>query len=251
MGITRPQATDAPFTSSVPEGTVVYAIGDIHGRSDLLRRLEAKIQRDAAAIDAERRLIVCLGDYIDRGDDAYGVIDHLLHEPPDSFERICLIGNHEAYMLRFFDDSSVAAAWMDNGGGETLLSYDVTPPHWSDLNRGSPKMQAVFRANLPADHENFLRSLERSHREGDYFFVHAGVRPGVPLDRQDPEDLIWIRQEFLSDQRDFGAIVVHGHSIRSEPENLPNRIGIDTGAYKTGRLTCVVLWQNERRFLTT
>ena len=229
----------------------MYAIGDIHGRLDLLQKLEAMIERDAAGIDASRRLIVCLGDFIDRGDDSYGVIEHLLQDALDTFERICLMGNHESYLLRFFDDSSVAAAWIANGGCETLSSYGVPPPAGFDIDGVSVNLQAELRARVPQSHVAFLRSLVPSHREGDYLFVHAGVRPGVPIDRQDPEDLMWIREEFLSDRREFGAVVVHGHSIRTEPENLANRIGVDTGAYDTGRLTCAVLWGSERRFLST
>ncbi len=247
----RPRDDRALFASSVPAGTVVYAIGDIHGRLDLLHQMEEKIQRDAATVDADRRVMVYLGDYIDRGDDSYGVIEHLLQPPPNPFDRFCLIGNHESYLLRYFDDSSVAAAWMANGGRETLTSYGISPPDEFAADGWPERVQAELRTRLPRAHAEFLRALELSHREGDYLFVHAGVRPGVALDQQDPDDLIWIRKEFLSDQRDFGAVVVHGHSIRPEPENLPNRIGIDTGAYRTGRLTCAVLWQSERRFLTT
>ncbi len=246
-GRSRPDEASA----SVPAGTVVYAIGDIHGRLDLLQRLEDEIRRDAGDVDADRRLIICLGDYIDRGDHSREVIEHLLQGAPASFERVCLIGNHESYLLRFFDDSSVGPSWLANGGHETLLSYGVTPPVWTDMNRSAGKMQADLRAHLPQPHEAFLRSLAVSHREGDYLFVHAGVRPGVPLDEQDPHDLMWIRDEFLTDKSDFGAVVVHGHSVRSEPENLANRIGVDTGAYATDRLTCVVLWEDQRRFLST
>lgn len=247
----RPRNERALLASSVPVGTVVYAIGDIHGRLDLLHQLEEKIQRDAATVDAERGLMVYLGDYIDRGDDSYGVIEHLMRAPPHPFDRICLIGNHESYLLRYLDDSSVATAWLANGGRETLMSYGISPPDDVAGDAWPERIQAELRARLPHSHEGFLRALALSHREGDYLFVHAGIRPGVPLDQQDPEDLVWIRKEFLTDQRDFGAVVVHGHSVRPEPENLPNRIGIDTGAYKTGRLTCAVLWQSERRFLTT
>lgn len=239
------------ISSSVPEGTIVYAIGDIHGRLDLLQKLEAMIECDAAGIDASRRLIVCLGDFVDRGDDSYGVIEHLLQNAPGSFERICLIGNHESYFLRFLDDRTVAAAWLANGGRETLSSYGVPPPSGFDIDGNSEEMQVELRARVPESHLAFLRSLALSHREGDYLFVHAGVRPGVPIDRQDPDDLMWIREEFLADQRDFGAVVVHGHSIRPDPENLANRIGVDTGAYTTGHLTCAVLWGSERRFLGT
>lgn len=230
---------------------MVYAIGDIHGQLDLLHQLETIIRRDADTVDAERRVLVYLGDYIDRGADSHGIIEHLLQAPPVPFERVCLIGNHESYMLRYLEDSLVAEAWLANGGRETLLSYGISPPDEFQADGWPQRVQAELRDRLPRAHEAFLRDLAFSHREGDYLFVHAGVRPGVPLDQQDPEDLIWIRREFLSDRRDFGAVVVHGHSIRPKPENLPNRIGIDTGAYRTGRLTCAVLWDSERRFLST
>jgi serine/threonine protein phosphatase 1 len=255
LGRRRPRHSRAPalspISSSVPGGTIVYAIGDIHGRLDLLQKLEAMIERDAANVDANRRIIVCLGDSIDRGDNSFGVIEHLLQEPPVPFERICLIGNHESYFLRFLDDPTVASAWLANGGRATLESYEVSSPAGSDIEDSSLDMQAELRARVPEPHLAFLRSLALSHREGDYLFVHAGVRPGVPLERQDPDDLVWIREEFLADTRDFGAVVVHGHSIRPAPENLANRIGVDTGAYNTGRLTCAVLWGSERRFLST
>ncbi|NKB50596.1 MAG: serine/threonine protein phosphatase [Alphaproteobacteria bacterium] len=240
-----------PSLSSTPAGTIIYAIGDIHGRLDLLQQLEAKVMRDAADSDAERRLIICLGDYIDRGADSYGVIEHLRQRPPESFERICLMGNHESYLLRFIDDSSVAANWLDNGGAATLSSYGVRSPARLGYDVSATDLQATWRSSLPASHEEFLHSLVSSHREGDYFFTHAGVRPGVPLDRQDSQDLMWIRDEFTADKRDFGAVVVHGHTIVVEPENLPNRIGVDTGAYETGRLTCAVLQGRERRFLVS
>lgn len=249
LGRRRTRPPVAP--SAVPAGTVVYAIGDIHGRLDLLQKLEAMIERDAANVDASRRLVVCLGDYIDRGDNSFGVIEHLLQEPQQGFERVCLIGNHESYFLRFLDDRTVAANWLANGGCETLSSYGVPLPAGFDIDGASVEMQAELRARLPESHMGFLRSLALSHREGDYLFVHAGVRPGVPLDRQDPEDLMWIRGKFLSDPCDFGAVVVHGHSIRPQPENLANRIGIDTGAYDTGRLSCAVLCDSDRRFLST
>lgn len=237
--------------SSVPEGTIVYAIGDIHGRLDLLQQLEAMIKEDAAGVDANRRVIVCLGDYIDRGENSRDVVEHLLQGPPADFERICLSGNHESYLLRVFDDPSVLAAWMANGGHETLVSYGVKPPAWYDVAEASQNLQTELRAHVPASHQEFLRSLALSHREGDYFFAHAGVRPGVPLDQQDPHDLMWIREEFLTDKGDYEAVIVHGHTIRPEPENFAHRIGVDTGAYGTGHLTCVVLWGNERRFLST
>ena len=138
----RDNAAPSAFRSTVPGGTIVYAIGDIHGRLDLLRQLEAKIQHDAADIDADRRLIVCLGDYIDRGDDSFGVIEYLMQAAPPSFERICLIGNHEAYVLRVIDDSSVAGNWLDNGGRETLSSYGISAPARIDYAGASEGLQA-------------------------------------------------------------------------------------------------------------
>lgn len=246
-----PHDARAAAPALVPEGTVIYAIGDIHGRLDLLQRLEATIQQDAASGSAERRLIVYLGDYVDRGDESRGVIEHLCEAPPRGFERVCLMGNHEDYMLRFLDDESLLAPWISNGGGETLASYGIVPAAGRAGDGSAAALRAQFRACLPDTHKAFLSALASSHREGDYLFVHAGVRPGVPLDRQDPYDLMWIRGEFLSDGRDFGAVVVHGHSISQAPENLRNRIGIDTGAYATGHLTCAVLWRDERRFLST
>ena len=140
---------------------------------------------------------------------------------------------------------------MANGGHETLMSYGISPPGWSDLDGSLQIVQADLRARMPEAHEVFLRSLALSHREGDYLFVHAGVRPDIPLDRQEPHDLMWIREEFLSDKRNHGVVIVHGHSIQNAPDNLANRIGVDTGAYTTGRLTCVVLRGSDRRFLTT
>ena len=241
----------ARVASSVPDGTIIYAIGDIHGRLDLLQQLEEKIARDAADVEANRRLIVYLGDYIDRGDASYGVIEHLLQETLPSFERVCLIGNHEAHLLRFFDDSSVGAAWMLNGGRETLESYGVSPPRWSDLEGSFGATQVELRARMPEPHKVFLKSLLPSFREGDYFFVHAGIRPGIPLDQQEPHDLMWIREDFLLDKRDHGAVIVHGHSIGMRPESLANRVGVDTGAFATGCLTCVVLSGKKRRFLST
>jgi len=248
---TAPRPGAAASAAAVPEGTIVYAIGDIHGRLDLLRTLEAKIADDAAASDARRQVIVGLGDYVDRGPESWGVIEHLRGTPPPDFERVCVIGNHEAYMLRFLDDTSVLGAWLANGGHETLVSYGVTPPLWSEAAAAADAVQQQLRDRLPPAHEAFLRALVPYHREGDYFFTHAGVRPGVSLDQQDPYDLMWIRDEFLRDRRDFGAVVVHGHTIRPQPDNLTNRIGIDTGAFASGVLTCVALWRGERRFLST
>lgn len=233
---------------AVPDDTVVYAIGDVHGRIDLLEDLERKIQRDAEGRGASRRVIVYLGDFVDRGYQSRDVIDHLLAPGPAGFERVFLQGNHEEFLLRFLEDSSVARSWFANGGIETLMSYGVEV---SMAVADSSRVQADFKGAFPPSHRQFLESLPDMHREGDYVFVHAGIRPGVALDDQDPEDLRWIRGEFLDDNRDHGAVIVHGHTVEDDPVDRPNRIGVDTGAYATSRLTCVVLEGRARDFLAT
>jgi len=235
--------------AQAPAGSRVYAIGDIHGRADLLAALHRMICDDAAARPVARHVVVYVGDYIDRGPDSRAVIDLLLDAPLAGFESVHLLGNHEAFLLEFLDDAGAGPDWLFNGGAETLASYGVESP-WPF---GDPpdRMQAEFRRRLPARHLTFLRDLRLSHVEGGYLFVHAGVRPGVPLDRQERHDLLWIRDEFLDSGADLGKVVVHGHSIADEPERRRNRIGIDTGAYMTGRLTCLVLEGADRRFLAT
>jgi serine/threonine protein phosphatase 1 len=179
------------------------------------------------------------------------VIDLVLDHGPAGVEVVALMGNHEEMMLRFLADIAVGRTWMMNGGDATLRSYGVEPP---SMFSGTPvlhRAQQHFAERLPARHLSFLQGLAISHTEGDYLFVHAGVRPGVALDRQRTEDLLWIRDEFLASNRDFGKVVVHGHSISLDPEFRANRIGIDTGAYRSGQLTCLVLEGTERRLLTT
>jgi serine/threonine protein phosphatase 1 len=235
----------------VPAGTRVYAIGDIHGRLDLLLRLHDTIRRDAETSGAARRIAVYLGDYIDRGPDSYGVVDLLLAQPLEGFEHIYLKGNHEELLLRFVTDGGLARSWLGNGGGPTLKSYGVSTLGILLGHSGLERMRTKLERNIPDGHRAFYRDLELSHMEGDYLFVHAGVRPGVPLDQQEAEDLMWIRQDFLNAEDDFGKIVVHGHSITNEPEIKANRIGIDTGAFRSDCLTCLVLDGATRRFLDT
>lgn len=229
----------------VPEGLVVYAIGDIHGRSDLLDRLHEGILADTTVRPAEERLIVYLGDYIDRGEDSAGVVDRLVEQPLPGFDAVHLCGNHEDFLLRFLLDERVAPHWLYNGGDATLASYGVPVENdWSRMQR------SLVRA-LPRRHLAFLENLALSYEVGDYLFVHAGIRPGLPLDGQRREDLLWIRNEFLAATASHGRIVVHGHSIAHEAEFRSNRIGIDTGAYMTGRLTCLVLEGAEQLLIQT
>jgi serine/threonine protein phosphatase 1 len=225
-------------------------VGDIHGRADLLEVLLEQIEADAACHPAAAKRLIYLGDYVDRGPASSAVIDLVLRDGPPGFEVVPLMGNHEEMMLRFLEDVAIGRTWMMNGGDATLRSYGVEPP---SMFAGTPVLrhaQQQFAERLPAQHKQFLESLATSHIEGDYLFVHAGVRPGLPLDQQRTEDLLWIRDEFLDCSRDFGKVVVHGHSISIEPEFRPNRIGIDTGAYRSGRLTCLVLDGTDQQLLT-
>jgi serine/threonine protein phosphatase 1 len=234
----------------VPPGSCVYAIGDIHGRADLLEVLHRKICEDAASRRAKRRVVVYLGDYIDRGSGSRQVIDLLLDRPLPGFEAMHLLGNHEDSLLRFLDDTVAGPPWLFYGGEATVASYGINPA--AQLPAGEDpilRMQTELRRRLPPRHLEFLKGLKLMHVEGDYLFVHAGIRPGVPLDRQKPEDLLWIRREFLTSTIDHGRVVVHGHSISTWPENRANRIGIDTGAFASDRLTCLVLEGKARSFL--
>lgn len=234
--------------SPLSEPHRLYVIGDIHGRADLLDRMVAGIARDLDAKPIEDPLTVTLGDYIDRGPNSRGVLDRLTRNPfPTGF--IALKGNHEALLLAFLDDPSTAIHWRRLGGLETLHSYgvDVGP-----LMRGRDyeKAAEALQAAMPPEHLDFLAALRGPLTVGRYFLCHAGVRPGVPLQQQSEDDLLWIRDEFLDSKTDFGKIVVHGHTPTEEPELLPNRINVDTGAFMTGRLTCAVLEGEEVRFLS-
>lgn len=227
---------------SVPPDTVVYAVGDVHGRLDKLLALEGMIEMDAAARGAKRRVVVYLGDYVDRGPDSQGVIDHLALSRLRGFEAVHLVGNHERLMLDFLDDMETAGPWFANGGLPTLASYGLPAGERKELTQADIlRLQDGLRSVLPSRHRNFLKNLRGVHREGDFVFVHAGIRPGVALDAQKDEDLIWIRQPFLGSTVDHGFVVVHGHTITEDPEFKPNRIGIDTGAYRSGILTALAI----------
>ncbi len=236
----------------LPPGLRVYAIGDIHGRMDLLTAMLERIHGDIETMPPEGRVhIVFLGDYLDRGNHSKSVIDYLISWPQPHFEVTFLRGNHEATMLQFLTDLTAGPGWLTYGGVNTLLSYGVRPPVDVPPRLRLAAVQTQLRATLPTAHVAFLRHLSFYTEIGSYLFVHAGIRPGVPLDQQRHEDLVWIREDFLSSTADHGWVVVHGHTITMEAESLPNRIGIDTGAYATGRLTAVVLENEDRRFIDT
>ena len=243
-------ANSVPIREGLPERVRVYAIGDIHGRADLLRAMLARIAADLEERPCESAVEVFLGDYIDRGPSSREVIDILLSHPPVAGARTCLRGNHEQAMLDFLGEPGVLADWSRFGGLETLLSYGLNPRlpvSFEDAARLRDELAYV----LPKAHLAFLRSTALSFAMGGYFFVHAGIKPGAPLDAQSEADLLWIREPFLFSQRDHGKIIVHGHTPSEEPEVLANRINVDTGAFLTGRLTCAVLEGQGLRFLDT
>jgi serine/threonine protein phosphatase 1 len=231
----------------VPDGTRVYCVADIHGRDDLLQGMARRIEADMGVRSFEHAVTVFLGDYVDRGHGSKHVIERLAcSEWPTPM--ITLAGNHEDLLLAFLADEAVLDIWRSLGGLETVHSYgvDVSPAMGG---RDFKAVQAAFAARFPERHRRFLETLKISTAIGDYFFCHAGVRPGVPLDRQDRHDLLNIRGSFLSSDAEHGKLVVHGHTPSVSPQVRPNRIGIDTAAFVTGRLTCLVLEKDERRFL--
>ncbi|OSI25753.1 metallophosphoesterase family protein [Bradyrhizobium canariense] len=223
----------------LPDGVRIYAIGDVHGRADLLQSLLTVIDADLARSAPERAIQVFLGDYVDRGPDSRAVID-LLIERSKSHETVCLKGNHEVFLLEVLKDPARLEEWRRYGGLLTLVSYGVNP-----TMNPTPEQQIELieglRHTLPPEHLSFLQQLRPSFACGDFFFVHAGVKPGVALERQKEEDLLWIREEFLESERRFGKYVVHGHTPVSVPDIRSNRINIDTGAYATGNLTLLTI----------
>jgi serine/threonine protein phosphatase 1 len=237
-------------TAPLAPGLRIYAIGDIHGRFDLLEEMAAGIRRDLKESRPERAVELFVGDYVDRGPQSREVVEWLTAAPPLTDERICLLGNHEEWLLRALDDIGAMPDWLFNGGGETLKSYGVKGEGYHG-ERMLLELQRAFREALPPAHHSFIAALRRLVDFNPYLFVHAGIRPGVPIQAQDPEDLVWIRRPFLDSDQDFGRIVVHGHTPTSRPDVRPNRINIDTGAVFQGRLTCLVLEGRTRRFLQT
>jgi serine/threonine protein phosphatase 1 len=238
----------SPAGSPLPAGRRIYAIGDVHGRFDLLQTLVSKIRQDLNENPSKQSMEIFLGDYIDRGPQSRETIEWLIGTPPITGERICLLGNHEDILLQALDDTSAMANWLYNGGGETLLSYGVKVRGYGG-EAGLIDLQQGFRAALPSAHLEFITSLRRKVTYAPYLFVHAGIRPGRPLEDQDPNDLVWIREPFLHSDADFGCIIVHGHTPVMHPQVRKNRINIDTGAVFSGALTCVVLEATDMRFL--
>jgi serine/threonine protein phosphatase 1 len=225
----------------------VYAIGDVHGRVDCLTRLLEMIEADKAENPAVASKIVMLGDYTDRGPSSREVID-LLASRANGEDFICLRGNHDQWFLSFLTDPDEGDGFLSWGGIQTLESYGV------DLTgsiRSNAELARELSRLVPAEHRRFLSHLALFHEEGDYFFCHAGVRPGVALQFQDPHDLMWIRGEFHAHRGDFGKVIVHGHTPQPAVEFQQNRINIDTRAFDTGVLTALVLEGTSQRLLQT
>ena len=230
-----------------PDGMRIYTVGDIHGCAAVLDRLHARIEADAENFSGEK-VIVYLGDYVDRGPDSRGVIERLIDAVPKGFSARYVKGNHDQALLDFLANAETYRAWRGFGAPETLLSYGVRPPLFDDSEKFE-EARLALKAQLPASHLAFLRALESVIVLGDYAFVHAGIRPGTSLEDQTDEDLLWIRDEFLNCTTLHEKVVVHGHTPISAPIRLKNRIGVDTGAYATGNLSCAVLEGTECRFL--
>ena len=234
---------------SLPAELRIYAIGDIHGRLDLLNELLARISSDAALRPTVRPLYVFLGDYIDRGSASRETIDRLI-EHGKTHESVFLKGNHELIAIKCLSDRGLFDQWLRLGGLETLVSYGV-PAETLANGKQIAELQSAFHGALPQAHFRFFRDLKNSFECGDFFFAHAGVKPNVELSRQKENDLLWIRGEFLTSTDDFGKIIVHGHTPTREIEVGPNRINIDTGAFATGRLSCLVLEGEELSVIDT
>ena len=231
-------------------GWRAYGVGDIHGRLDLLDQLLEKIHADIEQSKARKVLLVFVGDLIDRGPSSAQVIERLRTYSRPGVRTVFLLGNHEEVLLRILrGDAELISKWRWFGGAECLKSYNVDPELVGRM-RDEDALETI-RAAVPREHVKFLESFDDSCRFGDYLFVHAGIRPGVEIDQQRQSDLRWIREPFLFDETDHGFVVVHGHTIRPEVEVRKNRIGIDTGAYRTGVLTALAIEGADSWFLDT
>jgi serine/threonine protein phosphatase 1 len=245
----RDSAKSADSRYAMPAGTRAYAVGDVHGCLDDLKSLLDRISEHARETDMHTHLIF-LGDLVDRGPDSAGVVDWLTRNQLPCDSHHFLMGNHEEAMLAVWNgDTDVIGNWLRYGGRETLLSYGISA---SQIFSAGADLPRLMREVIPESHIRFMEGFKDTIRLGDYLFVHAGIRPGIPIVEQDPGDLRWIRDEFLTDEEtDHGMLVVHGHTIRPSPDVRANRIGIDTGCYSSGVLTALVLEESQREFLQT
>lgn len=238
--------SEAASHASVPPDHFVAAIGDVHGRLDLVDQLWPMIDAASRRSAARTRMLIFIGDYVDRGLQSAQLVERLLQGFP-GFTTVFLKGNHDETLLQFLADPAIGDVWRNFGGLETLRSYGVSHA----AGKSWAQTRSEFLTVFPRSHEAFFKNLQLYKAVGDYLFVHAGVKPRVPLAEQREQDLLWIRDEFLTSTVNFGRVVVHGHTPANAPEIRQNRIGIDTGAYMTGALTAVVLEGRGRQFLST
>jgi serine/threonine protein phosphatase 1 len=232
------RAADALPRPAVPAGQRVYAVGDVHGRADLFAAIIVAIEADAAARGAGKNQFIMLGDLVDRGPDSKRAV-RLARDWSARRGARLIAANHEEMLLQSLTDRDVLKQFLKWGGHETALSYVADRDTWNAADLDTA--QHLLRAHIPDADLAYFRAAENAISVGDYLFVHAGIAPGVPLDQQRTKDLLWIREPFLSSRADHGVVVVHGHTITEEAEIFANRIGIDTGAYASGRLTALGL----------
>lgn len=228
----------------------VYAIGDVHGCLKELLELEARIIADSADLQAGK-LIIMLGDYVDRGPSSSQVLDHLIAAPPDGFERICLSGNHDIAMFEYLEGHMALEAWLGMGASSTLRSYGVDYERLQAIYRNDSDIDEMVRATIPTSHREFLRSLPIAAMLSRFIFVHAGIRPDRNFSEQADRDLVSIRSEFYEHARLLKSYVVHGHTPIDQPTRYGPRVNIDTGAYFSGRLSALRIWRGSGRFLST
>jgi len=232
--------------SSMP----TYAIGDVHGCHDLLAALERKIVADAARLPG-RKLIVMLGDFVDRGPASARVIARLMAPPPPGFDRICLTGNHEITMLAYIDEQISLTDWLSMGADATLQSYGLDVAHLSRQHSSQKKLDDFIRSSLPAAHVEFFRSLPVMLDTPNALFVHAGIEPELPIAEQSDEDLVYIRARFLESRHPMPKLVVHGHTPVKQARANGERLNLDTGAFRSGRLTAARFWQGRVHIAST
>ncbi len=233
-----------------PDGYRAYAVGDVHGRLDLLDRMLSTIEADIAARSESHNVIIFLGDLIDRGPASAAVVERLRTYQPAGATMIFLCGNHEEVMLRILaGERGLLADWLKFGGVQCLKSYGIDPASLTEMDEGAAL--ALIAERIPQAHRTFVEGFADTFRFGDYLFVHAGIRPGLDVANQAQSDLRWIRDPFLDDVNDHGFIVVHGHTITAAVDERSNRIGLDTGAYRTGILTAMAVEGADRWFLDT
>ncbi|PSH68253.1 serine/threonine protein phosphatase [Phyllobacterium brassicacearum] len=231
-------------------GRAVYVIGDVHGCLDELLTLERIIYADAEALPG-KKLIILLGDYVDRGPASAQVVDHLIESCPEGFERLCLTGNHEMAMLDYLDGRLALSTWLQMGGEATLLSYGIDIEHLKLIYKSRRRLDEIIRAAIPERHTQFLRTLPILIAAGNFLFVHAGIRPSLSVWEQSDEDLVFIRSAFFDNSHLLEHWVIHGHTPIDKPVQVGKRFNLDTGAYFTGKLSALRLWKQKGRVFTT